>query len=329
VAADPSLSVVIPTMGRPALLGRVLDRLDGQTATPASFEVIVVADARDDAPGDLDSTLAGRAYPTQRLRGERIGASAARNVGWRAASAPVVLFLGDDTLPEPQLVAEHLDWHGSNPADEIGVLGHIRWADELRVTPFMRWLERGIQFDYGGIEGDEADWTHFYTANASVKRRLLARVGGFEEEALPFLYEDLDLALRMREHGFRLLYNRAAAAEHLHAVDIESWERRAAQIAVSERAFVARHPTFRPYFYDLFSAAAAEPPARGWGARLARFVGPSFPLIGARVWGSADAVYRQALARPFLDAWRDAGGQESESVAEGLSSSGSPPGGPK
>ena len=30
----------------------------------------------------------------------------------------------------------------------------------------------------------------------------------------------------------------------------------------------------------------------------------SFPFIGPRAWGSADTVYRQALAEPFLEAWR-------------------------
>jgi GT2 family glycosyltransferase len=299
------VSVVIPTLGRPALLRRVLDRLDAQSAPPGSFEVLVVADAKEERLDDLDRAVAGRRYAARRLTAPRPGASAARNAGWRAASAPVVLFIDDDILPEPALVAEHLDWHRRHSEEAVGVLGHVRWADELRVTPFMRWLEDGIQFDYPNIEGIEAGWGRFYTANASVKRALVERVGGFEEEALPFGYEDLDLALRMRDHGFRLLYNRAAAAEHLHPMDLEFWKRRVARIAVSERRFAALHPDIRPYFYELFSEAAAAPPARGRGARLARFVPRSAPFVGPRVWGSADAVYRQALAEPFLAAWHD------------------------
>jgi GT2 family glycosyltransferase len=171
----------------------------------------------------------------------------------------------------------------------------------------MRWLEHGIQFDYPSIEGVEAGWGRFYTANVSVKRALVERAGGFEEERLPFGYEDLDLALRMEEHGFRLLYNRAAVAEHLHAMDLEFWKRRVARIAISERAFVKMHPDARPYFYEMFSAAAAAPRARGFGERIARFVPRGTPVIGERVWGSMDAVYRQALAGPFLEAWHAAG----------------------
>jgi hypothetical protein len=111
----------------------------------------------------------------------------------------------------------------------------------------------------------------------------------------------------MHADGFRLLYNRAAVAEHLHPMDIEMWMRRVARIAVSERAFVRMHPEVRPYFHDMFSQAARAAPARGRGARLARFVPQSVPVLGERVWRSADSVYRQALAPPFLEAWRAAG----------------------
>lgn len=326
----PEITIIIPTLGRPELLGRVLDRLERNTAASGSFTVLVVADASERALGELDRRIDGRPFCTQRLQGPKPGASAARNLGWRSARTPLVLFLDDDILPGPALVAEHLHWHRRHPAPEVGVLGHVRWADELHVTPFMRWLEHGIQFNYPGIQGSEADWGWFYTANVSVKRGMIERVGGFEEDRLPFGYEDLDLALRMRELGFRLLYNRAATAEHLHPMDLSFWKRRVTRIARSEWAFVQLHPEFRPYFYEMFAAAAAEPPARRFGERLARYVPASVPWLGARVWGRADALYRQALAGPFLEAWRQiAGNQAGWSGADELSPSGSSPGGPK
>lgn len=299
----PQISIVIPTLGRSALLKRVLDRLERQTSGTEPFEVIIVADAAEQRLQEVDEAVANRPYAVRRLQAERTGASAARNVGWRTASAPILLFIDDDILPGRQLVVEHLAWHRKNPDITIGVLGHVRWADELKVTPFMRWLEYGIQFDYPNIDGTDAGWGRFYTANASVKREMLEAVGGFEEEALPFGYEDLDLAVRMHCRGFRLLYNRAAAAEHVHPMDLTFWRRRIARIAISEKSFTAMHDGFRPYFFEMFSRSVAEPPARGRWARLARWVPPSTPFVGPRVWASIDAVYRQALAGPFLAAW--------------------------
>ena len=301
------IAVVMPTLGRPALVARVLDRLDRQTVPPEALQLVLVADAQERGLAALDRVAAGRPYEVLRLQAARPGASAARNAGWRAASAPLVLFLDDDVLPEPQLVGEHLAWHRREPAEAVGVLGRVRWADELEVTPFMRWLEHGIQFDYEAIDGVQAGWGRFYTANASVKRQLLERLGGFDEVELPFGYEDLDLALRAHHAcGFRLLYNRAAAAEHLHEMDMALWLRRVARIARAERRFMELHPGFEPYFFNLFSRAAAAPPAKRSVARLAGVVPRSAPVIGRLVWGSANGVYLQTLAPAFLDAWHAA-----------------------
>ena len=304
------ISIVIPTLGRPALLRRVLERLDAQTARAGDFEAVVVADAKETAHDELEAAVGQASFPARLLRAERPGASAARNTGWRQARSPLILFLDDDVLPEPPLVAEHLAWHDRNPDEAIGVLGHVRWADELEVTPFMRWLEHGIQFDYPGIVGTDAGWGRFYTANASVKRAAVERAGGFEEERLPFGYEDLDLALRMHEgEGFTLLYNRAAVAEHLHPMDLAFWRRRVARIAVSERQFAAMHPDFVPYFHGLFSRAAAARPALRISTRVVRFVPRGLPVAGRLAWGSANGVWLQELAGPFLAAWEAAGDQ--------------------
>jgi len=299
----PQLSVVIPTLGRHGTLARVLKRLERQTE-PCAFEVLVVLDAEETDLAAVDAALGEpRPYPLRRLVRPRSGVSAARNTGWRVATAPVVLFLDDDVLPEPALLSEHRSWHARHPQREVGVLGLVRWADELRVTPFMRWLERGIHFDFAGIEGPEAGWGRFYTANASVKRELLELVGGFDEERLPFGYEDLDVAYRMHGHGLKLLYNPRACGEHVREMNLESVRARMPMMASSERAFCDKHPEIPPYFLTMFSEAAARPTAPHRLSRLARVVPPETPVLGPRVWASLDARFKEALAPDFLRAW--------------------------
>jgi GT2 family glycosyltransferase len=302
----PELSIVVPTVGRGDTLTRALERIGQQNTARAAFEIVIVVDPQEeDSKALRDAAI--RVYPDARiLAAGRAGASAARNRGWQAAKGTVVLFMDDDVLADPDLVSEHLRWHGRHPEAEVGVLGSVRWAKELHVTPFMRWLERGIQFDYARIDGIEAGWGRFYTANVSVKRVLLERAGGFDEDRLPFGYEDLDLAYRMREHGFRLLYNRRASAEHLHPMDVDFWRRRVRRIAFAEREFVRLHPDVAPYFHRLFSHAESLPPARGRGIALAPWIPPWVPWLGPRVWTSVDIAYRQMLARDFLEAWEEA-----------------------
>jgi GT2 family glycosyltransferase len=204
----------------------------------------------------------------------------------------------------------------------VGVLGHVDWARELKRTAFMVWLDHGIQFDYPSIRGTEAGPGHLYTANVSLKRAALERVGGFDAEAYPFLYEDIDLGVRLFEQGFRLIYDSQATAEHLHEVSIERWQARMRIQARAERTWIARHPGEEPYFHARFSASLRQPAARGrLGRALLPHVPRSTPVIGERIWRRADLYFSQQLGRPFVDAWD----QEERAASSG----GSEPGGPK
>jgi glycosyltransferase involved in cell wall biosynthesis len=307
------VAAVIATLGeRSRTLEQALARLQGA-------EVIVASDALD--PDPAATAALAESHGARHVRAERPGASAARNAGWRASAADAILFLDDDVLADPGLVAEHAAGHAAEPSEFTGVLGDVRWARGLRVTPFMRVLERGLQFDYGSLaDGVDAGWGRFYTANASLKRAALERVGGFDEQRLPFLYEDLDLAKRIHDAGpgLTLRYRRAASAEHDAPMTLEGWSERVAKIAVAERAFVELHPDVPAYFHELFKHAASAPRARGRGARLAALIPPRTPWLGPRVWASAEASCLQALAPRFLAAW-DYPAQPP----------GSPPGGPK
>jgi GT2 family glycosyltransferase len=306
----PRLSVVISTLGNYPTLERVLDGYARQDAPAGSFEVVVVVDAADPEPESVVRAIGERPYPVRRLAGPEPGLSANRNAGRRAARAPLVLFTDNDTIPVPRLVSEHLRWHERHPQEEVGVLGHVRWAPELEVTTFMRWLDMGIQFSYANLRGVHVGWGPFAGANASLKRSFIARVGDFDQEHFPYGYEDTDWAYRASMHGFRLVYNRRAVVDHLRPMTLEFWKKRARRVAFAERTFTELHPEVPPWFHRLFSDAAAAPPASGRGMRLARYVPQRMPWLGPRVWGSVDLVYKQALAPHFLAAWEEAGRRE-------------------
>ena len=70
-------------------------RLDAQTVT--GFAVVVVVDGIDQSPPEVPGA---RVITT-----DHRGPGAARNAGAITASTPLVLFLGDDMLPGPELVA--------------------------------------------------------------------------------------------------------------------------------------------------------------------------------------------------------------------------------
>jgi len=303
----PDVSVVVSTLGNYDVLRRVLDGYAAQTVPLGSFELIVVVDRADPDPAAVEGAIGERPYEVRRLTGRIPGLSANRNAGWADARAPLVLFTDNDTIPVPELVAEHLASHSEHPEEGVAVVGHVRWAPELELTPFMRWLDEGIQFDFRTIRGTEADWWHLYGANSSVKRAFLEHVGGFDEERLPYLYDDLDWAYRASGHGLRVVYNPRAVVDHLRpGMTPEFWARKAERIAAAERTFVTIHPELEPPFYKRFSAAAREPRGRGRGARLARFVPERLPWLGPRVWASARKAFLQDMADHFMAGWERA-----------------------
>lgn len=301
------LSVVIPTLGRTESLRRALAALEAQTAAPEAFEVVVVEDGGAAATEAIAAALGDRPFATRQRRGAVPGASSARNAGWRDARAPAVLFLGDDILAAPDLLERHLRVHRAHPEPEVALLGHVRWAGELDVTPFMRWLERGAQFEYHALAGDKATWSHFYTANVSVKRDLLERAGGFDEERFPFLYEDLDMGRRLADRGMRLRYDRDAVGEHLHRTTLAEWERRMAAVARSERRWVELHPEEPAFFHRRVTEAAATRRLPEWLGALALRVPRGVPAAGPLAWRVADQVWYQRLAPAFLRGWEEAG----------------------
>lgn len=311
----PRLSVVVPTFGSHDTLRRVLDGYAAQDAPRDSFEVLVVADCAEPEPAAVDAVIAEGPYPARRLTGRIPGASANRNAGWRAARGDIVLFTDNDTIPVRWLVSTHLGWHEANADVNVGVLGHVRWAPELRVTPFMLWLDRGIQFDYGRIAGSDGGPGRFYTANASLKRELLERVGGFDEERLPYGFEDVEWAYRaVSGHGFRLLYAREAVVDHLRPMTLEFWKKRAWRLGAAERRMVAMHEELEPRMRWMFERAAAQPASRGRWVRLYPYVPEGAPWIGPRVHTSTDLYFKQALAPEFFAGWAAAEEEDAGAV---------------
>src|SRR5687768_15081348 len=133
-------SIVIPTYNRLAMLVRVLDALDAQIDAP-EFEVIVINDGSTDETDRVMSQRKGITFRTQ----PNGGPGRARNHGVSLAVGKIVLFIGDDTVPEPRFLSEHARVHreaGDDPM--LACLGYTGWPAGERVTAFMDYIN-----DYG------------------------------------------------------------------------------------------------------------------------------------------------------------------------------------
>jgi GT2 family glycosyltransferase len=294
IAAD--LSVVIPTRDRWDILGVTLAALRAQTVE--DFETIVVVDGTDQRAPDLPGVRV--------VQQEHGGPGVARNTGAAVSDRRLVLFLGDDMIPAPELVERHVARHAAEPADEVGVLGRIVWHPDVPRDRLHRWLDwSGALFDYRTLESradGEAGWEWFYSSNVSLKRGFFRASGGFDP-LFAFDYEDLDLGWRLGQSGVRLLYEPGALARHLHPYDWSRVRRRYESRAQAERVMAAKHSWFEPWFHGQIERAAGEPRAsRLWALLVDRT--PQRPQrVRRAVERRADRYYLQRLAPAFRAAW--------------------------
>jgi histidinol-phosphate phosphatase family protein len=184
--------VVVPTSGRPSL-GVLLATL-GAADGPLPARVLLVDDRRANSPALDFRTPAALIGRVKVLRSGGRGPAAARNVGWRAATAPWVAFLDDDVIPPPgwrgDLVADLRDL----PARVAGSQGRIRvpLPRDRRPTDWER--------NVAGLES--ACWA---TADLAYRRAALEALGGFDERFPRAYREDSDLGLRLAARGWEIV----------------------------------------------------------------------------------------------------------------------------
>ena len=238
------LTVVMPTYNRCELLGRALRGLLQQTAPAESYEIVVVDDGSTDRTREVVSEVGAPEERLRCLRQENKGPAAARNLGVREARGEIVLFTGDDCLPDERLVEEHLRAH--EEAGDVGVVGLVTWHPEIEITPFMAFLETGPQFGFGRIEDPEdvPIW-YFYTANCSAPRRRIEQAGGFDEDFKHAAFEDMELAYRMKQRGMQIIYRPSAKTHHHHPTTFEDHLRRQRITGRSAALFYRKHPELK------------------------------------------------------------------------------------
>jgi GT2 family glycosyltransferase len=238
----PAFSVVIPTFERPDTLRRVLEAL-GRQSSPPDFEVVVVDDgSRDRTPELLRQT--NPPYSFRALRQDNAGPAAARNRGVEEARGRYVLFLGDDTVPEADLLSVHAAAHEEPRSHPVAVLGYTTWPRDRRVSPFLHHInEYGLQFGYGLIQDPESvPFNFFYTSNISLPRVFLKTAGLFDTTFPHAAWEDIEVAYRMMRMGLKILYRPAAVARHYHDITFASFPRRQEKAGEAAAIFYEKHP---------------------------------------------------------------------------------------
>jgi GT2 family glycosyltransferase len=234
------VSVVVPTFNRRELAVRVIGILSQQTLLPARYEVIVVVDGSTD--GTAEALRALRTpYFLRVIDQENSGPACARNTGYRAAQSNLILFLDDDMLPSPGLIAEHIDAHIRQ--ERAVAFGAIFLSADSPPSLATKCFNREIgAFYLERKRNPQLEWqmADCVFSNASLPRALLDEVGGFDEAFRK--REDLELGVRLLHSGAQQRYIDDAIAYQYFEKTADDLIRDAEAFAVADVMFARKHP---------------------------------------------------------------------------------------
>jgi len=213
-------SVVIPVRNGKETIQATLESFFRQTIQPDRLEIIVVDDGSTDGTQDVVRKIQGLCR-LKFLQQEARGQAAATNRGIESAEGEFVLLSAADIVAKEDLLERHLLAH-QKEEDEVAILGYLPYDPEIEITPFMEYIvKEGTQFGYNLIADRSKVSPKFtYAPNISVRTSVLKDIGGFDE-AFVFGMQDIELGVRLRRHGVRLVFDETAVGFHRHPVTLE------------------------------------------------------------------------------------------------------------
>lgn len=304
MAEGPAVSVLIPTHQRREALRTVLQSLAGQSAEPASYEVVVSLDACTDGTAEMVDALAVP-YGLRRVEPQARGRAAACNAALAAAQGEVAIVLDDDMRVVSGFVERHRSHHP--PGSRRCVLGGVPVELDEGSSHAARYVKDKFDLHLSRL----SDPAHlalprsFYTGNASLRAEVLREVGGFDESFGIYGNEDVELSLRLRKAGVELGYDPEALAYQEYGKDLGGLQRDTQEKGRTTVLLARSHPEF---FGDLRLAEPDEA-SRPWLATRAVLLSLTrrAPAMARVVFAAASLLERagfwrsRLFYRPVLD----------------------------
>ena len=204
-------SVVIPTYNRLPILAKCLQALEQQKLPKNSivkgYEIVLVDDGSDD--GTLE-WLAARAAEFPHVRSfaqNHQGPAAARNMGVAQAIGDTIIFIDSDLVVTENFLQSH--------ADAL-VQGKATLGERIFT---YGWVINTCNFDNPTSEPykiTDFSAAYFATGNVAIAKHWLEEVGVFDTSFQLYGWEDLELGVRLKKLGLKLIKCPEAVGYHWH-----------------------------------------------------------------------------------------------------------------
>jgi glycosyltransferase involved in cell wall biosynthesis len=204
-------SIVIPTYNRLPILQKCILALELQTLDTqiiTGYEIVVVDD------GSTDDTIEWLQTNTAQLPHVKLyeqahkGAAAARNLGVERAQGDTIIFIDSDLVVTPTF----LQSHGSALLAGQQTLGNDKLFTYGAVINTAN-FENPTSESYKIMDFSNA---YFATGNVAIAKHWLLEVGLFDLGFSLYGWEDLELGVRLKEQGIKMIKCPAAVGYHWH-----------------------------------------------------------------------------------------------------------------
>lgn len=197
----PTVSLIIPSFNRGALIGETIDSALAQTVP--FHEIIVVDDGSTDNTTEVLARYAGSVKVIRRSRG---GVQAARNAGVAEASGDFFALCDSDDLLEPGFLQCAVDWFAAHPEYDAFYSNFVTFNDTgTQADKFSRapagyfdgvQRDRDYLYDIPGLYGRTVQYQPLFISGCIVSRALFDRIGGFDTRFNDIGGEDWEFTLR-------------------------------------------------------------------------------------------------------------------------------------
>ena len=204
-------SVVIPTYNRKPILEKCLRALEQQqidASVVSGYEIVLVDD------GSTDGTLEwfkqhSAEFPHVRSHLQNhLGAAAARNLGVEKAKGDTIIFIDSDLVVTENFLQAHAD-------------ALVQGQQELGSDRIFTY---GVVINTCNFENPKSEpykitdfsAAYFATTNVAIARKWLEKVGLFDTCFQQYGWEDLELGVRLKQLGLKLIKCPQAVGYHWH-----------------------------------------------------------------------------------------------------------------
>ncbi|MCA8271941.1 glycosyltransferase family 2 protein [Burkholderia sp. AU30280] len=245
----PKVSIIIPTRDGGLLLKKCIHSIFDGTVYE-NLEIVVVDNQSSDRETvDFLKSLSQRGNVTILRYDFPFNYSSINNFAEKHASGDVLCFLNDDVEAIERDWLREMVSHALRP--DIGAVGaKLLYADGfvqhagvvMGIGGFASHAHRLYPSTHPGYAGRAALVQNFSAVTGAcmvMRREVFRAVGGFDEENLPVAFNDVDLCLRVREAGYRIVWTPYAVLHHF-----ESYSRGDDQMSAEKRARFNREKSF-------------------------------------------------------------------------------------